>query len=86
MFQLVRLRFVAGHRVVHIFPPRTSLTIVKAAAANPTVAITAQNAGMVSIKSAAAATQRATMKTHVGVVPLGEPNSKLLRNPKDLEN
>jgi hypothetical protein len=64
---------------VHIFPPRTSFTILKAAAANPAVAITAQNAGMVSIKNARPQ-GKGRQKTHVGVVPLGEPTSRLLRN------
>jgi hypothetical protein len=53
---------------------------LKAATANPAVAITAQSAGMVSIKKAAAARHRATMKTHVRVVPPGEPTSQLLWN------
>jgi hypothetical protein len=70
IFQSVRSGFVAGHGVVHIFPPRMSLTILKAAAANPTVAITAQKSGTLRSKSTAAAKHGATMKTHVGVVPL----------------
>src|SRR5438128_2539557 len=80
IFQSVRSGFVAGHGVVHIFPPRTSLTVLKAAAANPTVAITAQKSGTLRSRSTAAAKHRAAMKTHVGVVPLGEPTGKLLRN------
>jgi len=73
-------RVIAGYGATHIFPPRTSFTILKAATANPAVAITAQNAGIVSIKKPAAARHRATMKTHVGVVPLGVPTSQLLWN------
>jgi hypothetical protein len=66
---------IAGYGAVHIFPPLTSFTILKAAAANPTVAITAQKSGTLRSKSTAAATHRPTMKTHVDVVPPGEPTS-----------